>query len=156
MQRIAEQDDAVEMSDASAATCVAARPPIDLPPMNTRSFALQFAAHGVDDGAITRHELGIRSGTFRRCSAYKKLKVTRSRPRSLSAASEGDHERMPLRRSGSVRENQRRSAAPWNAPVDQRGGVLPRVTTSTAIAARRSSAAIASRHLIEKTDDRTC
>ena len=69
----------------AAATCEAIRPPIDLPPIASRS---RRALVRWRTAAITARQqasnLSFGSGIRRLCSLYRKLKVTTSMPRAAN------------------------------------------------------------------------
>ena len=48
MKRVAEQDDPLQVRISFTATCVATRPPMDFPPMNRRSRALDKCSRAAE------------------------------------------------------------------------------------------------------------
>ena len=113
MKRIPEKNETGRpvVRDLAAATWVAIRPPIDLPPMNrNRRARFDFAAHRFDDASVARFEqrTAIRNLAASR-SMYGKSNVIDVEAACREAGRARDHEGAALTGAGAVREDQRRS-----------------------------------------------
>ena len=69
MQRIAERDDPEQPVEALRTRCVAMRPPIDLPPMNTPVVPLHSRVASITSRNAAS-STGALSGTWRRARIY--------------------------------------------------------------------------------------